>query len=112
MTVQEVPQELCIFSVAFVMTGDGTQRRPRLLILSAPSVEGADPAKIAQEWISAAKTATSFPVVHDLHANTGLELAPASAMVAPERPRAVPEVRINREHPAFGPLAEDEVTSK
>lgn len=107
MTAQEAPQELIVFSVAFVMTGEGTQRRPRLLILSAPSVEGADPAKIAQDWISAAKTATSFPVVHDLHANTGLELAPANPMIAPERPK--PEVRVNREHPAFGPLTDEDV---
>lgn len=102
----DAPQELVIFQCALVYTGEGSTRRPRMLILSAPSVEGADTTKIAEQWIAAAKLANAFPAVNNLYDNTGLDVATsAPSLVAPDRPK--PEVRVNRDHPAFDLKPED-----
>lgn len=98
---QNQPQELVIFQVALVITGEGQTRRPRMLILSKPSVDGAAPSAIATEWISLVKQASSFPVVHDLTENLGMEVASPALLSAkaPDRPK--PETVVHREHPIF-----------
>lgn len=96
----DTPQELCIFQCAFVITGEGAQKRPRLLILSAPSIEGADATKIAERWIQAVKAQGAFPVVNNLLDGTGFEVAlpdPKPALV--DKP--APSVRVNTDHPVF-----------
>jgi hypothetical protein len=106
MADQNTPQELVIIQCAFVITGEGSARRPRLLILSAPSVEGVDTTKLCEQWIAAAKAANTFPAVNNLYDNTGLDVASqAPSLVAPDRPK--PEVRVNRDHPAFDLRPED-----
>lgn len=94
------PQELVIFQCAFVYTGEGTIKRPRLLILSAPTVEAADATKIAERWIQAVKAQGAFPVVNNLLDGTGFEVAlpdPKPALV--DKP--APSVRVNTDHPVF-----------
>lgn len=102
----EAPQELCIFQCAFVITGEGAQKRPRLLILSAPTIEGADATKIAERWIQAVKAQGAFPVVNNLLDGTGFEVAlpdPKPALV--DKP--APSVRVNSDHPVFKDRAAD-----
>lgn len=96
----DTPQELVSFTVALVHTGEGASLRPRLLILSAPSIEGADATKIAERWIQSVKSQTSFPAVSNLIDGTGFEVAlpdPKPALV--DKP--APMVRVNTEHPVF-----------
>lgn len=102
----DTPQELVIFQCAFVLTGEGAQKRPRLLILSAPTVEGVDTTKIAERWIQAVKAQGAFPVVNNLLDGTGFEVAlpdPKQALV--DKP--APMVRVNSDHPVFKDRAAD-----
>lgn len=110
MSDPNTPQELVIFQCAFVFTGEGTQKRPRLLILSAPSVEGVDTTRVAEQWIQAVKAQNAFPTVNNLIDGTGLEVSLPSV-----RPvdKPTPLVKVNTEHPVFkgthidaGPLPE------
>lgn len=93
------PQELVIFSVALVTTREGQVTRPRMLILSKPSIEGAATSAIASQWISAVKASGSFPVVHDLTENLGMEVMDQKGITAPARPEV--KTRVNYDHPVF-----------